>query len=136
MDTLYALYPWIKWAHVGLVTASGTLFGVRGLAVLTHQAWPMQRGWRLLSYGIDTLLLSAGVLLWALLQLNPLHDAWLGSKLLLLLLYIVLGSVALKRGRTPRARAGAFAAAVAVYLFMASVARGHHPLGALHSVLN
>ncbi len=135
MDTLYGLYPWIKWAHVGLVTSSGALFALRGLAVLTHQAWPMRRGWRLLSYGIDTLLLSAGVLLWALLQLSPLRDAWLGTKLLCLLLYIVLGSIALKRGRTPRARALAFAAAVAVYLFMASVARGHHPLGALRAFI-
>lgn len=135
MEMLATLYPWIKPAHVGLVTLSGALFAVRGLAVLTRQAWPMQRGWRLLSVGIDTLLLTAGMLLWATLQLNPVHDAWLGTKLLCLLLYIVLGSVALKRGRTPRARAGAFAAAVAVYLFMASVARGHHPLGALHSAL-
>lgn len=131
MNTLAGLYPWIKSAHVGLVICSGTLFAVRGLAVLTRQPWPMRRGWRFLSYGIDTLLLSAGVLLWTILQLNPVRDGWLGVKLLLLLGYIVLGSLALKRGRTPQLRALSFAAACAVYLFMASVAAGHHPLGAL-----
>jgi len=55
---------------------------------------------------------------------------------LLLVVYIVLGSLALKRGRTPRVRALAFVAACTVYVFMASVARGHHPLGALHAALN
>jgi len=136
MDTWTSLYPWLKPAHVGLVITSGALFAVRGLAVLTHQAWPMRRGWRLLSYSVDTLLLTAGVWLWLVLQLSPVRDAWLGTKLLLLVVYIVLGSLALKRGRAPRVRALAFVAACTVYVFMASVARGHHPLGALHAALN
>lgn len=131
MDSLASLYPWIKPAHVGLVGLSGALFALRGLGVLARQHWPLQRGWRLLSVAIDTLLLTAGALLWATLQLNPLHDTWLGTKLLLLLAYIALGSLALKRGRTPRVRALAFTAACAVYLFMATVAVCHHPLGAL-----
>lgn len=135
MQALASFYPWLKPAHVGLVAMSGTLFAVRGLAVLARQRWPMRRGWRLLSVGIDTLLLTAGVLLWTLLQLNPAHDAWLGTKLALLLVYIVLGSLALKRGRTPRTRALAFAAACAVFLFMATVAVGHHPLGLLRPAL-
>lgn len=118
-----------------LVVTSGALFAVRGLAVLARQSWPMQRPWRWLSYGVDTLLLTAGVLLWTLLQLNPVHDTWLGSKLLLLLGYIALGSLALKRGRTPGVRSLAFVAACSVYLFMGTVAVSHHPLGALRPLL-
>jgi uncharacterized membrane protein SirB2 len=91
----------------------------------------MHKPWRRLSYAIDTLLLAAGVTLWALLALNPLHDAWLGTKLALLLLYIGLGSLALKRGRTAAVRRATYAAALAVYLFMATVAVAHHPLGLL-----
>jgi uncharacterized membrane protein SirB2 len=102
---------------------------VRGAAVLAGQRWAMQPPWRRLSYAIDTLLLGAGVTLWALLSLNPVHSPWLGIKLLLLVLYIVLGSLALKRGRTPLVRRWSYVAALATYLFMATVALKHHPLG-------
>lgn len=126
---LAEFYLPLKAAHIGLVSASGLLFAVRGAAVLAGRRWAMRKPWRLLSYGIDTLLLGAGALLWWLLSLHPVHDAWLGSKLLLLLLYIVLGSLALKRGRTPGVRVVSYVAALAVYLFIATVARAHHPLG-------
>jgi uncharacterized membrane protein SirB2 len=123
-------YPQIKQAHIGLVTTSGLLFAVRGAAVLAHQDWAMRTSWRRLSYGIDTLLLTAGITLWSLLGLNPVGNSpWLGTKLVLLLVYIVLGSVALKRGRSDGARRVAYIAALAIYGFMASVAVKHHPLG-------
>jgi uncharacterized membrane protein SirB2 len=133
--TFQAWYPEIKQMHIALVTASGLLFAVRGAAVLIGQRWAMRSPWRWLSYGIDTLLLSAGVTLWAILSLNPVHNPWLGTKLLLLVLYIVLGSLALKRAPTPSTRRLSFAAALCVYLFMASVAVTHHPLGVLQKVL-
>jgi uncharacterized membrane protein SirB2 len=129
---LSAGYPQIKQIHVGLVVTSGLLFAVRGTAVLAGQGWAMRRPWRWLSYCIDTLLLCAGVTLWAILSLNPAESPWLGTKLLLLVLYVALGSLALKRARTPLSRRMSFAAALGVYLFMASVAVAHHPLGILH----
>lgn len=129
--TVAEFYPHIKTAHIALVVASGLLFALRGTAVLAGQRWPLHGALRLGSVAIDTALLVAGVVLWWLLGLQPMRDPWLGAKLLLLLLYIVLGSLALKRARTPRARAMAFAAAIACYLFMVSVAVTHHPLGAL-----
>ena len=116
-------------AHIGLVVASGGLFALRGALVLAGQAWAMSRPWRMLSYGIDTLLLSAGVTLWALLSLNPISSPWLGSKLLLLVLYILLGTLSLKRAPTMAARRAAYVGALVAYLCMASVALTHHPLG-------
>lgn len=127
--SLATWYLPIKNLHIGLVSASGLLFFVRGVAVLTGQHWPMRKPWRRLSYAIDTLLLSAGVTLWAILSLGPIQNPWLGTKLLLLLLYIVLGSLALKRAPTPATRRASFAGAVVVYLFMLSVAVAHHPSG-------
>jgi uncharacterized membrane protein SirB2 len=50
---------------------------------------------------------------------------------LLLVVYVVLGSFALKRARSRRTRLYCYLAALAVYLFIASVARTHHPLGAV-----
>lgn len=132
MPDLASWYPQIKWVHVILVLASGCLFALRGALVLAGQGWAMAKPWRLLSYGIDTLLSTAGITLWAVLSLNPVSSPWLGAKLLLLLLYVVLGSLALKRARTPTVRRISYAAALGVYLFMVSVAVAHHPLGLLH----
>ena len=123
---LAEFYPQIKSAHIALVFVSGSLFALRGAAVLAGQSWPMAKALRIASVVIDTLLLAAGVTLWALLSLQPLRDAWLGSKLLLLVLYVVLGSLALKR-----ARAWAYVAAMACFLAMAAVARSHSALGGL-----
>lgn len=129
--TLLEFYPHLKTTHVALVATSGLLFALRGGAVLAGQRWPLHKALRLGSVAIDTALLSAGVALWWLLGLQLGRDTWLGAKLLLLLLYIVLGSLALKRARTPRMRLLAFVAAIACYVFMVSVALAHHPLGAL-----
>lgn len=131
MADFAAWYPQLKAAHIGLVMASGLLFALRGALVLAGQGWAMARPWRMLSYGIDTALLTAGVTLWAGLSLNPVSSHWLGAKLLLLLLYIVLGSLALKRARSGGGRLASYLGALGVYLFMVSVALAHQPLGVL-----
>lgn len=128
---LAEFYLPLKAAHISLAATSGTLFAARGAAVLAGQAWPMARPWRLASMAVDTLLLAAGATLWALLALNPLQQPWLGAKLLLLVAYIGLGTLALKRARSRGARAACYVAALAVLLFVVGVARRHHPLGVL-----
>ena len=133
--TLAEFYPLIKSMHVALVATSGLLFAVRGIAVLAGQAWPLRTMLRRMSVFIDTALLAAGIALWLLLGLHPLRDAWLGTKLLLLAAYIVLGTLALRRARTRGGRAVALSAALACYLFMVSVAVTRHPLGALRTWL-
>ena len=127
--TLAEFYPQIKQLHVALVLASGALFALRGGALLAARTWPMRRSLCTLSVVIDTLLLAAGVTLWSLLSLHPLRHTWLGTKLVLLVLYIMLGTLALKRSQ-----AWAFAAAIACYGFMISVALTRHPLGALRTL--
>jgi uncharacterized membrane protein SirB2 len=123
------IYLAIKHAHIGLVGLSGALFAARGLGVLAGAAWPMQPLARRLSVTIDVLLLAAGITLWSLLGLHPLHHSWLGTKLVLLLLYIVLGSFALKRAPTRASKTACLLAALALLCFMASVALAHHPAG-------
>ena len=130
------LYPQIKQAHVWLVMASGTLFLLRALAALAGQRWPQHLAVRSLSYTIDTFLLTAALMLLVALKLNPFVVPWLSVKLALLVTYIVLGSLALKRGRTRATRATCYFAALAVYLFIVSVAVAHDPWGVfawLHS---
>lgn len=129
MSALAAWYLQIKQAHLLCVAASGSLFLLRGLGVLAGARWPLHASLRIASVAIDTLLLVAGATLWALLQLNPLRDHWLGAKLILLVVYVVLGSFALKRARTTAARALFLIAAAAVFATMVGIAIAHHPAG-------
>jgi uncharacterized membrane protein SirB2 len=84
---------------------------------------------RVLSYAIDTTLLTAALMLVTILHQYPFVQAWLTVKVLLLVVYIVLGTLALKRGRTARARNSSFIAAVGVYLAIVGIARSHNPMG-------
>lgn len=120
-------YPLIKSAHVGLVQASGLLFVMRGIGALAGARFGMHKGVRWLSYGIDIALLCAAVALLAILHLNPLTTAWLALKLALLVMYIVLGSLALKRARTRPGRIIAFGAAVFCFATIYRIARLHDP---------
>jgi uncharacterized membrane protein SirB2 len=119
----------IRQAHLALVVVSGTLFALRGLGVLAGARWPLHKALRVGSVVIDTLLLAAGVSLWSVLQLNPMRETWLGAKLVLLLLYIMLGRWALKRAGTTAARAAFFIAALTVFATMVSIGWTRHPLG-------
>jgi uncharacterized membrane protein SirB2 len=123
-------YPDIKWVHVCAVIASGSLFTLRGAGVLAGARWPMWAPLRYLTHTIDTVLLTAALMLVTLLHQYPFVQAWLTVKVLLLVVYIVLGTFALKRARTRGSRAFFYVIALAVYLFIASVARTHDARGA------
>ncbi len=124
-------YPQVKWLHVGTVVLSGALFFTRGLMVLARSPRANHALLRYASYTIDTTLLAAALALAAMLHQYPFVHGWLTAKVLLLAAYIVLGSLALKRGRNHRVRAASFVAALGVYAAIVLVARAHHPLGPL-----
>jgi uncharacterized membrane protein SirB2 len=132
MSTLAAWYPWIKQTHIVLVVTSASLFTLRGVAVLAGAHWPMRTGVRVTSVMIDTALLTAGATLWAVLQLNLLRDSWLAAKLMLLVLYVILGTWALKRARTTAQRMAFLLAALLTLATMASIALTRQPLGFWH----
>jgi uncharacterized membrane protein SirB2 len=123
-------YLQIRWIHIATVLASGALFFSRGaLVAFGQQKLAMATPARYLSYAIDTILLTAALLLMSIVHQYPFVDGWLTVKILLLVVYIVLGSLALKRGRTGRVRVTAYFAALLVYAFIFSVARAHNPGG-------
>jgi uncharacterized membrane protein SirB2 len=122
-------YPQIKWVHIAAISASGLLFALRGGAALAGARWPMWAPLRYLTYTIDTVLLTAALMLATLLHQYPFVHGWLTAKVLLLVLYVLLGTWALKRGRTQATRATCYVAALLVFLFIVSIARAHHPLG-------
>jgi len=124
-------YPQIKALHVGAVFASGSLFLLRGLAVQADASWGMAAPVRYLSYGIDTVLLTAALMLLTLLPAAVFANGWLWVKIGLLVVYVGLGTFALKRGRTARVRLACYLSALAVFACMYLVARTHDPLGPL-----
>lgn len=128
---LLDLYPDVRSAHIALVAISAALFATRGIAVMAGAAWAMRPAVRRMSVLIDTALLGAALLLVYMLQLNPFAVGWLSTKIGLLLVYIVLGSFALKRARTTQVRLVCFVAALLCLGFMVSVAVAHSPLGFL-----
>ena len=122
-------YPQIKAVHVAAVIASGMLFLLRGFAVQLGAKWAMAAPLRYLSYSIDTVLLTAALMLVTILHQYPFVQGWLSAKVLLLIVYVLLGTFALKRGRTRAVRISCWVAALLVYLFIVSIARTHSPLG-------
>ncbi|MFO1314380.1 MAG: SirB2 family protein [Burkholderiales bacterium] len=122
-------YAALKSVHVACVAASLALFVVRGTWMLRAPE-RLRAPWvRVVPHVVDTLLLVSAVALAALLRIDPLAHGWLAAKIAGLCVYIVLGTVALKRGRTRAARITAFAAALVVFAYIVSVAVAKSPAG-------
>jgi uncharacterized membrane protein SirB2 len=127
---MIAWYGQIKTVHVAAVLISGALFVARGLMVRSGHSTIAMSGWlRYASYAVDTVLLAAGVTLVAILPAALFANYWLALKIALLVVYIVLGSLALKRAPSPRSRTAAFVAALLVYATIIGIAWAHHPMG-------
>lgn len=130
------LYYWVKQVHVYSVLLSFTLFLARGAWVLSGRRLPRQLFLRTLPHAVDTVLLTSALWLTAIIQEFPFREPWLTTKVLLLIAYIVLGSLALKRAASRTGQVTAFVAASIVFVFLFSVARFRHPLGALLPLVN
>ncbi|WP_323744809.1 SirB2 family protein [Noviherbaspirillum soli] len=117
----------LKHLHMSCAALSGALFLLRGLWMLQDSPRLRQRWVRTLPHLIDTVLLASAVALAVWSAQYPLAQPWLTAKVCALLLYIVLGSVALKRGRSNGIRAAAFLAALATFAYIVAVALSKTP---------
>lgn len=123
------MYSILVTIHVATVVTTGGLFVLRGVWMLEGSARLRDRWVRIVPHAVDTLLLASGIgLAWRLGQ-YPFVDPWLTAKVVALIAYIVLGTVALERGGTLRVRAIAFLAALAVFAYIVSVALSRDPRG-------
>lgn len=121
-------YALLKHLHVTCAAASYALFLLRGIWMLRGSAMMRQRWVKIVPHMVDTLLLgSALALAWTIGQ-YPFVDSWLTAKVTALLLYIALGFIALKYGRTRAVRLGAWLAAQAVFGYIVLVALHHDPM--------
>ena len=103
-------------------------FIIRTIWMLRESPLLQKRAVKIVPHIVDTLLLLSAIGLVGLIGFGP-NAAWLSAKIAGLIVYIVLGTLALKRGRTKGARAVSGLLAIIVFAFVASVARAHNPLG-------
>ena len=125
-------YPQIKHAHIGFALLAVGLFALRGALLLAGMRWPNAAPVRYLSYTIDTALLTAAMMLLTILPGALYANGWLAMKIALLVVYVVLGVFALRRGRTRRMRAICYVVALLVFVQMYFIARTHDPLGVFY----
>lgn len=119
----------IWFIHVGCVALSGTLFTVRGLFRVGNSAVAHHLVLRVSSYIIDTTLLTSAILLTLILRQYPFVEPWLTAKVLLLILYIALGTVTLRRASTRFGRVAALAGSLGTFIAIIGVAIAHDPAG-------
>ncbi len=122
-------YMLLKHVHVGCAVLSISFFIVRGYWMMTDARFLQSRPTKILPHVIDTVLLASAIGLSLTLRQYPFVHDWLTVKVLALVVYILLGTLALKRAPTRALRIACFAAAIVTVLFIVSVARAHHPLG-------
>ena len=118
-----------KLVHVSCAFISIAGFGLRGYWMATDHPLLQSRAVKVLPHIIDTLLLGSAITLLLILQLSPLAQSWLIAKILALLIYIGLGMVALRFGRTRKTKVMAWLLALLTAGYIVSVAYSKNPWG-------
>ena len=122
-------YNPLLYTHVGSALVSIGFFMLRGYWMLTENGLLQHKFVRIAPHVVDTVLLASAIALTIIIGQYPFVNSWLTIKLVALGVYIAVGMIALKRGKTKATRAAAFVAAVLVFLFIVSVALTHNPYG-------
>ncbi len=121
-------YPLLKTLHLSCAAISYTLFVLRGLWMLNESRLRQQRWVKIMPHIVDTVLLGSAIALTFTLRQYPFANGWLTAKFFALLLYIGLGSVALKYGKTLLIRRTSWLGAQIVFGYIVLVAINHNPL--------
>ena len=129
------MYLLLKHLHVGCVTLSAAGFLLRGIWMLQGSPLLRRRLTKVLPHLVDTLLLGSAIALAWISGQYPPHAPWVGAKIAGLVAYVVLGTLALKRGRTLAQRGTAFVAALLCLAWIVSVALSRDPAGYLRPLL-
>lgn len=115
-------YAMVKQVHMTCAALSGIFFVTRGIWMLADSPLLQAKFVKIAPHVIDTLLLISALTLVVLRGEYPFVSGWLTAKFLALILYVALGTIALKRGRTKTIRLVAFVAALLVFSYILMVA--------------
>lgn len=129
------MYTLVKYVHVASVILSITGFFLRGVLVIRASPLMKARWLGVLPHINDTILLVAALSLAAMSGQYPFVVGWVTAKVLGVMAYIILGSLALRPGSTPRMRVVCWLAAMAVFGWIVSVALSRQPAGFFAALL-
>lgn len=125
MDVYYSL----RIIHISCAILSISGFILRGIWLIQDSSWLQNKATKRLPHIVDTLLLLSALLMVYLSQQYPFVLDWLTVKVICLLIYILLGMVALRWGTKRHIRIMAWLLAVSVFFFIISVALTRSPFG-------
>lgn len=120
-------YLLVKHVHITLAVISISFFCVRFFWAINNASQLNHKWVKILPHFVDTFLLGCGLYLLFTLKAWPSEHAWLAVKLVALIVYILLGTFAIKRGKTKEVKVLTGALAILVYLYMLNVAISHNP---------
>lgn len=125
------VYLVVKYLHVSCVLISIGGFFIRGMLAWTGSPLEQLSWWRWIPHVNDTVLLLAAITLAVLTGQYPFYNGWLTAKVVGLIVYIFLGSIALRPGRPRSVRIIAWVMALLVVGYIGSVAVARDPAGYL-----
>ena len=121
------MYLMLKMLHMSCAMISILGFIFRGVLKLQGSALLEKKFLKIAPHIVDTILIVSAIALTFTIGQYPLVNDWLTAKVLGLLVYIFLGLVTLRFAKTQPVRLLAFVLAIAVFAYIALVARTHNP---------
>lgn len=119
---------WLKLVHVTCAALSILGFTARGVLMIKESPMLKARWLKIAPHVVDTLLLVSAVALAIQLHLSPGSSPWLMAKIIALVIYIGIGVVAFRIGRTKQIRIFAWLFAMTVFAYIVAVAATKSPL--------
>lgn len=116
------MFLFLKIVHITCAITTICGFILRGYWMMTASDWLQRKPVRIAPHVIDALFLVSGIAMLYVLSINPFTQSWLIAKFGGLVIYVLLGTIAIKRGPTLQIRVIALVGAVSVFAYIAGVA--------------
>jgi len=117
----------IKIIHIICMILSYTLFSLRGIWMIQGSSLLKLKWVKVLPHVIDTILLTSAITLVAMIQQYPGFNIWISVKIGALLLYILLGMMAFRFGKTRKIKIISWILAQIVFFYIVLVALTKNP---------
>lgn len=122
------MYEMVKYIHLTTIILSVVLFLLR-FALNTMQSPLLQKKWlKIFPHVVDTFLILSAATLCVIIKQYPFIDAWVTEKLLALVMYIFMVTLALKLGHTSFMRSIGLIGALSWLVYAGMVAVSKQPI--------
>lgn len=115
--------------HIHMTCAVISIVGFisRGIGMMLESAWLQNKAVRILPHIVDTILLLSAIGMLSIYGFSLATQGWLIAKIIGLIAYIIIGTIALKRGKTKTIRVVAFFVAIIVFAYIITTAHSKTP---------